>query len=257
VSLSEEGKRAMDAHIVLQAPGGSTAADGDATAIWTSGEEVACAEGEEEPCWSYVVQAAGYDPDGLPAVEVQAPVEATVGEEVEVSTPTEGLYAPTIDFGDGEEAAGVMAMHVYDAPGEYELTAAGAEELGYRVSAQRTIKIVPGGPEEEGPGEEPAPEAEKEPGPGTGGGLGDGDKSSSAGGSASSTPPPSQGSPPPAEDACAAAQAARAQAARALKKAKLKLAGASGPKARKHLAAAKHRRAVALQRAQGRLAAAC
>lgn len=259
VDLSEEGKRAMDAQIVLEAPGGSTAADGDATAIWTSGEEVACAEGEPEPCHSYVVQAAGYDPDGLPAVEVEAPLEAEVGEEVEVSTPTEGLYAPTIDFGDGEEVSGVTAMHVYDAPGEYELTAAGAEELGYRVSAQRTIKILPGEPgEEEGPGEEPAPEeTEKEPGTGSGGGQGGGDQSPSGGGSASSALPPSQGSPPAAEGACAAAQVARAQAATALKKAKLKLAAAAGPKARRHLAAAKHRRAVALQRAQARLAAAC
>lgn len=259
VDLSEEGKRAMDAQIVLEAPGGSTAADGDATAIWTSGEEVACAEGEPEPCHSYVVQAAGYDPDGLPTVEVEAPLEAEVGEEVEVSTPTEGLYAPTIDFGDGEEVSGATAMHVYDAPGEYELTAAGAEELGYRVSAQRTIKILPGEPgEEEGPGEEPAPEeTEKEPGTGSGGGQGGGDQSPSGGGSGSSAAPSSQGSPPAAEGACAAAQAARAQAATALKKAKLKLAHAVGPKARQHLAAAKHHRAVALQRAQARLAAAC
>lgn len=242
VDLSEEGKQAMDAHVVLDAPGSSTAADGDATAIWTSAGKVACEGGKEEPCWSYVVQAAGYDPDGLPAVELEAPLEAEVGEEVEVSTLTAGLYSPTIDFGDGEEVAGLTAMHVYDAPGEYELTAAGAEELGYRASAQRTIKIV---------GEMGAPDPPPPPGSG-GTGTGGGEASSGT-----SSPPSAQSPPPPAEDACAAAQAGRAKAAAALKRARLKLARAAGPKAHRRLAAAKHHRATALQRAEARLAAAC
>lgn len=245
VDLSEEGKQAMDAHIVLDAPGSSTVADGDATAIWTSGEEVACESEKEAPCHSYVVQAAGYDPDGLPAVELEAPLEATVGEEVEVSTPTAGLYSPTIDFGDGEEVAGTTAAHVYDAPGEYQLTAAGAEELGYRVSAQRTIKVLPGGPGE-GPGSE-----EEEGSPGDKGGT------ESGGGGSSGIGPPAQAPLPPSEDACAAAQAGRAKAVAALKRARLKLAHAPGSKAHRRLAAAKRHRVAALQRAETRLAAAC
>jgi len=247
VDLSEEGKQAMDAHIVLDAPGSSTAADGDATATWTSSEEVSCESSKSEPCWSYVVQAAGYDADGLPAVELEAPLEATVGEEVEVSTPTAGLYSPTIDFGDGEEVAGTTAAHVYDAPGEYQLTAAGAEELGYRVSAQRTIKVLPGGPGE-GPGSE---EKEKEDSPGDKGGTGSG------GGGSSGNAPPAQAPLPPAADACAAAQAGRAKAVAALKRARLKLARATGPKAHRRLAAAKRHRVAALRRAETRLTAAC
>jgi hypothetical protein len=251
VDLSEEGKQAMDAHIVLDAPGSSTAADGDATAIWTSGSEVECEEGKEGPCRSYVVQAAGYDPDGLPAVEVEAPAEAVVGEEVEVATPTEGLYAPTIDFGDGESMAGTAAMHVYDAPGEYELSAAGAEELGYRVSARKTIKVVAS----EGEKEPPAEEEEKDGGtPGSGSG---GSPAAGGAGSSGAPPAPAQGSASPAEAGCSAAQAARAKAVAALRQVRLRLAKAVGPKAHRRLAAAKHRRAAALKRAEARLAAAC
>jgi hypothetical protein len=260
VDLSEEGKQAMDAKIVLDAPGSSTAADGDATSIWTSASKATCEAGKEDPCWSYVVQGAGYDPDGLPTVELEAPLEAEVGEEVEVSTLSAGLYSPTIDFGDGEEVAGTSAAHVYDAPGEYQLTAAGAEELGYRVSAQSTIKVLPGGP---GGGPEPEEgETEEVGGPGVAGAPNSG--GSSSGSDSSQTPPPAQGSPPPAQgpppssaDACAAAEAARIDAAKALRKARLKLARAAGPKAQRRLAAAKRRRAAALQRAEARLDAAC
>ncbi len=243
VDLSAEGKQAMDAHIVLDAPGTATTADGDATAIWTSGSEVACESGKEEPCFSYVVQAAGYDPDGLPAVELEAPLEAEVGEEVEVSTLTAGLYSPTIDFGDGEEVAGLTAAHVFDAPGEYALTATGAEELGYRASGQRTIKVVEG---EIGA-------------PGLPGGPGSGGTPTADGGGSSSgsASPPVQGPPPSGEDACATAQAARADAVTALKRAQRKLAGAAGTRAHHRLAAAKRKRGAALQRAQARLDAAC
>jgi hypothetical protein len=255
VDLSEEGKRAMDAHIVLDAPGSSTAADGDATAIWTSGSEVECEEGKEGVCHSYVVQAAGYDPDGLPAVELEAPLEAVVGEEVEVATPTEGLYSPTIDFGDGESAAGTAAMHVYDAPGEYELAAAGAEELGYRVSAQSMIKVVASGGEKEPPAEEE--EKGDEGTSGAGGGPGSGGSSGGGASSSGTSPPPAQGSDSPAEAGCSAAQAARATAAKALRRVRLKLAKAAGPKAHGRLAAAKRRRLAVLLRAEARLAAAC
>jgi hypothetical protein len=255
VDLSEEGKQAMDAAVVLDAPGSSTAADGDATAIWTSGSEVACESGNEEPCWSYVVQAAGYDPDGLPAVELEAPLEAEVGEDVEVSTLTAGLYSPTIDFGDGDEVAALTAVHVYDAPGEYELTAAGAEELGYRASAQRTIKILPGGPGG-GPGSEEG-EEEKERAPGEEGSPGSGGGSAAGGGGTPSVPATTQAPLAAAEDACGTARAGRTKAVAALRKARLKLAHAAGSKAHRRLAAAKHRRAAALQRAEARLAAAC
>jgi hypothetical protein len=252
VDLSEEGKQGMDARVVLDAPGDATAADGDATAIWISASKVSCEAGKEEPCWSYVVQAAGYDPDGLPAVELEAPLEAVVGEEIEVATPTEGLYSPKIGFGDGEEVAGITAAHVYDAPGEYQLTATGAEELGYRVSAQSTIKILP-----EDSGEGPGPEGKKEGGPGDKGSLGSGG-TSGPGSASSPTVPPAQGAAPPAEDACGPARAARANAAKALRRTKLKLGRvAPGSRAHRRLAAVKQRRAAVLQRAEARLEAAC
>jgi hypothetical protein len=202
-----------------------------------------------------VVQAAGFDPDGLPAVELEAPAEAVVGEEVEIATPTAGLYAPTIDFGDGKSAAGTAAMHVYDAPGEYELTAAGAEELGYRTSARKTIKVVAGGGEEEPPLEE---EKGDEGTSGGGGGPSSGGSSAAGGASSSGSPPlPVQGSGSPAEAGCSAAQAARAKAAKALRRVRLKLAKASGPRAHSRLNAVKRQRLAVLQRAEARLAAAC
>ena len=85
VDLSQEGKQGMDAVIVLDAPGNESAADGDATAVWVSAESVNCPEGAAPPCYAYEVQAAGYDPDGIPEVTVEAPAEGTTGEPVEVS----------------------------------------------------------------------------------------------------------------------------------------------------------------------------
>jgi hypothetical protein len=240
VDLSEEGKRAMDAHVVLDAPGSATAADGDATAIWTSGTEVACESGKESSCYSYVVQASGYDPDGLPTVEVEAPLEAVVGEEVEVATPTEGLYSPTIEFGDGEKVAGTAAVHTYDAPGEYEVTAAGAEELGYRASAQRTIEVLPSGDEEV-----PA------------GGSGGGSSNVGPPSSGSSATPPANGLPPSPIDRCQPARAARTAAAQKLRSVSRRLASAEQPKAHRRLAAAKRKRSAALHRAEARVDAAC
>ena len=143
--LSEEGKAGMDPVVVLDAPGDETRADGDATAVWISADQVACGE-KEPPCYAYTIQAAGYDPLGTPVIEVEVPATGTVGEEVEISTPTEEVWAPKIEFGDGESAAKTAAVHTYEEPGEYEVTFSGAEVLGYRSSATRTITIKePGG----------------------------------------------------------------------------------------------------------------
>jgi hypothetical protein len=249
VDLSEAGKQGMDARVVLDAPGSTNVADGDATAVWVSAASVPCPEEEAGPCSSYVVQAAGYDPDGLPEVELEAPLEGVVGEEVEIATPTAGLYAPTLEFGDGEGVAATAALHVYDAAGEYELTAAGAEELGYRASARRTIKIV-ADPSELGSGG--GPEGEK-PTPGPEGGQPGSAPGASSGGSGA----PPQAASPAASDSCEAASAARAAAARALKKVTRKLAAATGAKERRRLTAAKRKRRVALRQAEDRLTAAC
>ena len=146
VDLSEEGKQAMDPVVVLDAPGDSTAADGNATAVWISDTVAFCGEIGEK-CSTSVVQAAGYDPEGLPEVELEVPVEGTVGEPVEISTPTEELFAPLLEFGDGESVADTAASHVYEAPGKYDVVLGGAEVLGYRASAQRTITIAPAGGE--------------------------------------------------------------------------------------------------------------
>src|SRR5206468_2387579 len=84
VDLSEEGKQGVDPVVVLDAPGDSTAADGNATAVWISETAVSCEGGKPGNCWSSLVQAAGYDPEGLPEVELEVPVEGTVGEPVEI-----------------------------------------------------------------------------------------------------------------------------------------------------------------------------
>jgi hypothetical protein len=141
--LSEEGRAGMDPVVVLDAPGDETLADGDATAVWISADQVVCGE-QEPPCYAYTIQAAGYDPLGAPTVEVEAPETATAGEEIEISTPTEGLWAPRIDFGDGETAPKTAAVHTYEKPGEYEVTFSGSEVLGYRSSVTRTITVEPG-----------------------------------------------------------------------------------------------------------------
>jgi hypothetical protein len=140
--------------VVLDAPGDATAADGNATAVWVS-EEVHPCGGKEDTCPSDTVQAAGYDPDGAPVVEVEAPPTGTVGEPVEISTPTEGLFAPLIEFGDGESVDDTQASHKYDEAGEYQVTIGGAEVLGYRSSTQRTITILPAGPPPDPEGEAP------------------------------------------------------------------------------------------------------
>jgi hypothetical protein len=240
VDLSEEGKQGTDAVVVLDAPGDAAAADGHATAVWVSSE--GCS-GEKGSC-SDVVQAAGYDPEGLPAVELEIPTTGTAGEPVEISTPTEGLFAPLLEFGDGESVTDTEAKHVYDEPGEYEVTLAGAELLGYRASARRTIAIVPAGP---GGEDEPEPEDEPEM-EASGPGSSDRQGPSGPGPSAASTLPSPQ---------CLAAGAARDSALQRLRVAAARLSHAATKQEARRLAATKRARAAAVRRARRRAAAAC
>lgn len=248
IDLSEEGKQGMDAVIVLDAPGDASAADGHATAVWVSEESHPCG-GKGGTCPTDTVQAAGYDPDGAPVVDIEVPATATVGEPVEVSTPTEDLFAPLIEFGDGESVADTEASHKYEEAGEYQVTVGGAEVLGYRSSTQRTITILPAGSPSEPEGETPGSDPKGEPsGPG-----GTGEKAVQGG--------PSVAGPatvdPPASAQCVAAKAARLSALRRLRRtsAKLSRAGDSGEAQR--LAAAKSRQAAALGRARQRVAGVC
>ena len=241
VDLSQEGKQGMDAVIVLDAPGNESAADGDATAVWVSAESVNCPEGAAPPCYAYEVQAAGYDPDGIPEVTVEAPAEGTTGEPVEVSTPTEDLYSPEIEFGDGESVAGTAGTHCYDEPGEYEVVAAGAEELGYRGTATRTITIRDSG---EGP-----PDEEESTG---GSGEGDDHRDGPPAPAMTSATPSTSSQPSPAS-ACESARAARRDAALGLRQAKRRLKRAPSPR-RSRMAAAK---ATTLRRASARVASVC
>ncbi len=241
VDLSEEGKQGVDPVVVLDAPGDSTAADGNATAVWIS-QTGSCGKS----CAS-VVQAAGYDPEGLPEVELEVPVEGVVGEPVEISTPTEELFAPLLEFGDGESVTDTEASHVYEEPGEYEVTLGGAEVLGYRASAQRTITIAAAGSEDE---PEPEPEAKPElPQPNGGGAQTPPALGSSAG------PGPAT---PPVSPQCLAALAARDAARnRLVSLAAARRHAADGTSRAARLLAAKRAQAAVLRRARRRVAAAC
>jgi hypothetical protein len=264
VDLSAEGRRSMDSAVVLDAPGEASTADGNATAIWVSDEEVACPEPKESCQSGGVVQAAGYDPEGLPEVAVEAPATATVGEPVSIATPTAGMFSPVLEFGDGESAASTQADHVYDEPGEYEVKASGAEVLGYRASAQRTIMILPAGSPEPGP-EEDEPEEPgtggSEPGPGV---ISPGDRPASgdaASGGGSQTGTGSPGSAPAAAatgaaQPCASAQAVRAAAAR-LASIRAKLRRAHDPARRRQLEAVKRKQAARLSDLRAAAAGSC
>jgi hypothetical protein len=241
IDLSEEGKQGVDPVVVLDAPGDSTAADGNATAVWISDAVAFCGE----TCPS-VVQAAGYDPEGLPEVELEVPVEGTVGEPVEISTPTEELFAPLLDFGDGESVADTEASHVYEEPGKYDVVLGGAEVLGYRASAQRTITIAPAGDEGEG---EPEPEPEVEL-PGVGAGGAQIPTAASAG--VGATP-----AAPAVSPQCAAATTARDAARRRLVVLGANWRHAGNTAKADRLLAAKRTQAAVLRRARHRVAASC
>jgi PKD domain len=243
VDLSEEGAQGMDAVVVLDAPGDATAADGHATAVWVSETTAAC-EGKAGSCPSDVVQAAGYDPNGMPEIELEVPTEGTVDEPVEISTPTEGLFAPLLEFGDGKSATDVEAVHVYDEPGEYEVSLEAAEVLGYRAGARETIVIAAAGPaggsdpETESPSADPGPASREGRLPPTPGVVVDPGNTALSG-------------------ECIAAQEARAFALRRLRVAAAKLGRARGAEETRPLARAKRKRAAALARASRRVAGAC
>jgi hypothetical protein len=228
VDLSEEGKQGTDPVVVLDAPGDSTAADGNATAVWISETAASCGGEKGGSCPSSVVQAAGYDPEGLPEVALEVPAEGTVGEPVEISTPTEELFAPLLEFGDGESVTDTEASHVYDEPGEYEVTFGGAEVLGYRASTQRTITIAPVGDENEG---EPEPDVTS---------------GSGAGPAAAATSPQ-----------CVAATAARNAARRRLASLTTARRHAGHTAKAERLLAAKRAQVAAVRRARRRVAALC
>lgn len=251
VDLSEEGKQSVDAVVVLDAPGDATAADGDATAVWVSEEEVPCS-GKEDPCYSHTVQAAGYDPDGLPVVEIEAPASGTVGEPVEISTPNEGLFSPLLEFGDGKSVAGTQASHSYEEPGEYQVTFGAAEVLGYRSSAQWTITILPAEPstEPEPKSELPAEPESKAPGVGATGGQEKGPPAAVAGDS-----PPAVTPVPSTE--CASAKADRDSARRRFRSIGARLNRAKGADRVRRLAGAKRRQVDALRRAGRHVVDAC
>lgn len=149
VEISTAGDYSYDPAVVLDAPGDATAADGDATAVWTTETRHVCSEPrgpfKEEECGTEAIEAAGYDPEGLADVELEAPTTAEVGEPVAISMSRAGLFAPRIAFGDGSSAGAVEASHTYEAPGEYQVSGSGAEVLGYTASSSQTIKIVPAG----------------------------------------------------------------------------------------------------------------
>jgi len=248
VDLSKEGEQSYDPVVVLDAPGSSTAADGNATAVWVTEP----CEGKNGSCANSVVQAAGYDPEGLPEVELEIPAEGTAGEPVEISTPTEGLFAPLLEFGDGESVADSEATHVYEAPGKYEVTLGGAEILGYRASVRETISIVPAGSggngEEDGNGEteEEAPPGNSSPN----------ETSDGSGSSNNRVDPPSPQAQSPSA-ACLAAKATRDAALQRLRLLGGKLARAKGAATTHRLAAAKRKQAARLSGARQRVASAC
>jgi hypothetical protein len=231
--LSEAGMESYDPVVVLDAPGDTTAADGDATAAWVADGPSSC-EGPKgaEACSGTRVQAAGYDPEGLPEVELELPASAEAGEPVAISVASE-LYSPRIDFGDGESTAGTATSHTYDQPGEYVVSGSGAEVLGYKTSALRTITILPAGaatsPADGGPAGQGGPPAGQTP------------AGTSPGGQSLPAQPPSAVSEVMVSSAaCVAARATLKAERRYLKR-----------------AGAKHRGRAALKKALRRVAAAC
>jgi hypothetical protein len=149
VNLSETGKDATDAEVVLDAPGGSVPSDGDAVAVWDSQEGTPC--GIEPGCVEEVsdtVQAASYDAG--PVLEgVAIPSSATAGQPVTFSvSPLDvwGLGETTWTFGDGSSAAGTSVSHTYAAAGQYEVAVQSEDLLGSKASTSAVITIAPSRP---------------------------------------------------------------------------------------------------------------
>lgn len=208
--LSEEGTDAMDASLVLDAPGDEAAADGDATAVWRTVETVPC-EISSVGCPSVTVQAAGFDAVAPPAERIEVPESGTVGEPVEVSIPPEDIWSPEFDFGDGAKVAATSATHVYEEKGEFEVSFASTNVLGYPTVAHRTIEIVPAAEMPEG--ESPAGASQPPPGP----------RVESA---PSSGPAESMGAD---SDPCRRAHAAHGRAVAQLRRTRARLAAVSSP----------------------------
>jgi hypothetical protein len=141
-----------------------------------------------------------------------------VGEPVEVSIPPEDIWSPELDFGDGTKVAATSATHVYEEEGEFEVSFASTNVLGYPTVANRTIEI--GVAAETPEGESPTGTSPQPPGP-----------------QAESAPPgptESNGADP---DPCRRAHAAHTRAVARLRRTRARLAAASSPER----AAALHR----------------
>lgn len=144
-SLSESGTSSFDPAVVLDAEGEATAAQGDATAVWTTSSG-GCGELPKGECAHPVVEtveAAGYDAEGAPAKDLTAPATGVVGTPVALSASSNDVWSPELGFGDGTSVAAVSATHIYTRPGDYTITFSGTEVLGYRGTTRRTIEIEP------------------------------------------------------------------------------------------------------------------
>jgi PKD domain len=152
-NLSEEGQDSTDAVVVLDSPGVSTAADGDATVVWASGSGGGCrAKPKCKEAPTYRIEASGYD-SAEPSETLEVPAVGEVGTPVSVSAPSLDVFSPLLNFGDGSEDAGTSAAHTYEAPGEYTVSFTSTELLGYRSTTKRRIVIDPEAPAKTPPGE--------------------------------------------------------------------------------------------------------
>ena len=193
--LSEPGTSSFDPMAVLDAEGEATAAQGDATAVWASSSG-GCHEPPRGKCADptvETVEAAGFDAEGAPAKDLQAPATGVVGTPVALSASAKDAWSPELEFGDGTSAAGVSATHIYAKPGDYTITFSSTEVLGYRGSTRQTIVIepAPGGDGGSGssPSGESSPEQMSDLPPSTGSaGAGPTGAGGSAGGASASSP---------------------------------------------------------------------
>lgn len=142
-SLSEQGRKSFDPMVVLDAEGEASAAQGDATVVWTSGQGEGCGEGPKcsDPT-TYTVQAAGYDAIEHPET-LEAPIVGEVGAPVAFAAASDDVWSPLLNFGDGTSEPSADATHTYAEPGEYTVTFSSTEVLGYRTSTHRLITIKP------------------------------------------------------------------------------------------------------------------
>ncbi len=201
-SLSESGTSSSDPMVVLDAEGEATAAQGDVTAVWASSSG-GCHEPPNGGCADptvETVEAAGYDAEGAPAKDLEAPATGMVGTPVALSASPKDAWSPELEFGDGTSVAGVSATHTYARPGDYTITFSSTEVLGYRGSTRQTIAIEPapggGGGSGSSASGESSPEQTSGLLPATGSaGAGPTGAGVSAGGSSASSPAAAIGHP--------------------------------------------------------------